>query len=99
MLARNVGFRALRQCSIVRFARPNPTLRHSARRFSTSHVPHVEGHAPATHPLAGVASQIEHVAPRFEIDPEEIEILDGPVAFYETLKVGWTSNGILSRGD
>jgi CDP-diacylglycerol--glycerol-3-phosphate 3-phosphatidyltransferase len=37
--------------------------------------------------LAGVASQLDHVAPRFEIDPDNIEILDSPTAFYETLKV------------
>ena len=39
------------------------------------------------HPLAAVTSQLDQVAPRFEIDPSAICILDSPSAFYETLKV------------
>lgn len=43
--------------------------------------------AAKAHPLAGVATQLDNVAPRFEVDPTQIEIIDSPTAFYETLKV------------
>lgn len=67
-------------------------FRIAARRFSSSSASSAAGHgaaaaAPTAHPLAGVASQLDHIAPRFEIDPDDIQILDSPTAFYETLKV------------
>lgn len=85
MIARNVGIRALRQCSCIR--RPTPAIRSTVRRFSAASAPAADAPASAAHPLAGVASQIDHVAPRFEIDPSQIEILDSPTSFYETLKL------------
>lgn len=87
MLARNVGFRALRQCSSACIRRSSPILRQPARRFSSTGLPPVEAPAHAAHPLAGLAYQIDNVAPRFEIDPSQITILDGPAAFYDALKV------------
>ena len=87
MLARNVGIRAFRQCATACSRKPSPALRTSVRRFSSTTPPTVEAPGATAHPLAGVASQIDHVAPRFEIDPSQIEILDGPVSFYDTLKV------------
>lgn len=87
MLARSAGSRAFRQWTSVRTRAPGPKYRCSGRRFSSASAPAVEAPAHAAHPLAGVASQIDHVAPRFEIDPSQIEILDGPVAFYDALKV------------
>ena len=85
MIPRNVGLRALRQCACI--GRPRPVLRTSIRRFSaSSSAPAADVPAHTAHPLAGVATQIDHVAPRFEIDPSQIEILDSPTAFYETLK-------------
>ncbi len=88
MLARNVGLRAFRQCAVACLGTSRPAFRTSIRRFSSATAPAVEAPAHAAHPLAGVASQLDHVAPRFEIDPAQIEILDGPVAFYDVLKVG-----------
>lgn len=85
MNARNVGIRALRQFSCIR--KPTPAVRFTVRRFSATSTPAAESPAATAHPLAGVASQIDHVAPRFEIDPSQIEILDSPTAFYETLKL------------
>lgn len=60
-----------------------------ARRRFTSSAPRPQDGAlsPATHPLAGVTSELDHIAPRFEVDPSQIEILDSPIVFYETLKV------------
>jgi CDP-diacylglycerol--glycerol-3-phosphate 3-phosphatidyltransferase len=37
--------------------------------------------------LVGVTTQFDLVAPKFEIEPSRIEILNSPTAFYETLKV------------
>jgi CDP-diacylglycerol---glycerol-3-phosphate 3-phosphatidyltransferase len=85
MLARNVGIRALRQSGcfnkarMVRFNTPRRTLSSSSGSAS------VTPSAPS-HPLSAVATQLDYVAPRFEVDPSQIEILDSPVNFYETLK-------------
>ncbi|EXJ83848.1 phosphatidylserine synthase [Capronia coronata CBS 617.96] len=87
MLARSIGVRVFRNCArSSRFPSP-PAARTVARRFSSSSPPTAHHAPPSTaHPLAGVTSQLDHVAPRFEIDPDNIEILDSPTAFYETLK-------------
>ncbi|KIW76022.1 hypothetical protein Z517_10767 [Fonsecaea pedrosoi CBS 271.37] len=90
MFARSCGLQGLRSCSRTTRAciQRSPPTKFVSRRFSSSsssafsNVP-----APTTHPLAGVATQLDHVAPRFEIDPDKIQILDSPTAFYDTLKV------------
>lgn len=85
MLARNVGVRALRQCGCLK--RPvRVHVRAPSRRLSSTSAPTAPTPSPAAHPLAGVASQIDYVAPRFEVEPSQIEIIDSPAAFYETLK-------------
>jgi len=76
--------RALRHCACAR--RP-PTTKALVRRFSAHSTPPAAATPATAHPLAGVATQLDHVAPRFEIDPAKIEILDSPRAFYDTLKV------------
>lgn len=43
---------------------------------------------PTGHPLARVTAQLDSIVPHFEIDPDDIQILDSPTTFYETLKVG-----------
>jgi hypothetical protein len=45
--------------------------------------------------LATVTSDLDKIAPRFEVQPEQIEILKTPSEFYETLKVGLTCLAIL----
>lgn len=90
MFARSVGGRILRNggCTARRIP-TTPVFRATARRkFTSTTIPTQDaGLTPATHPLAGITSQLDQVAPRFEIDPSEIQILDSPAAFYETLKV------------
>jgi CDP-diacylglycerol--glycerol-3-phosphate 3-phosphatidyltransferase len=100
MFARSVGGRILRNCSCAARRTPaTPTFRAIARRrFTSSTIPTQDAAlSPATHPLAGVASQLDQVAPRFEIDPSEIEILDSPTAFYETLKVPILDRKLLDK--
>jgi hypothetical protein len=91
MFVRSAGGRVLRSCTQAtrtQFTRASDK-RVLARRFSSASSSASPGHGPAptAHPLACVASQLDHVAPRFEIDPDNIQILDGPTLFYETLKV------------
>ncbi|KAI1622906.1 phosphatidylserine synthase [Exophiala viscosa] len=87
MFARSIGVRVIVNCTRATRISSTSAVRAVPKRFSStstaasSHVP-----APTAHPLAGVASQLDHVAPRFEIDPDNIEILESPTAFYETLK-------------
>lgn len=55
----------------------------------TSGTAHVAGASKlsALHPLEDLVDDLDKIAPRFEIDAEDVEILTGPVDFYETLKV------------
>jgi CDP-diacylglycerol--glycerol-3-phosphate 3-phosphatidyltransferase len=81
MMVRGFGVQALRQCA----KRPSIS-RIAIRNFSAPSLP-CESAAPVTHPLVGVTTQFDYVAPKFEIEPSQIEILNSPAAFYETLKV------------
>jgi CDP-diacylglycerol--glycerol-3-phosphate 3-phosphatidyltransferase len=45
--------------------------------------------------LATITTDLDKIAPRFEVQPEQIEILKTPSEFYETLKVGLTCSAIL----
>jgi hypothetical protein len=38
--------------------------------------------------LATITTDLDKIAPRFEIQPEQITIIKTPTDFYETLKVG-----------
>lgn len=38
--------------------------------------------------LATITTDLDKIAPRFEIEPEHIQIIKTPAEFYETLKVG-----------
>ncbi len=38
--------------------------------------------------LATITTDLDKIAPRFEIQPEQIQILKSPAEFYDTLKVG-----------
>jgi CDP-diacylglycerol--glycerol-3-phosphate 3-phosphatidyltransferase len=39
--------------------------------------------------LATITTDLDRIAPRFEIQPDQIHILKSPAEFYETLKVGF----------
>jgi hypothetical protein len=41
--------------------------------------------------LATITTDLDNIAPRFEIQPEQITIIKTPTDFYETLKVGFDS--------
>lgn len=41
--------------------------------------------------LATITTDLDKIAPRFEIQPDQIEILQTPAEFYQTLKVGHSS--------
>jgi CDP-diacylglycerol--glycerol-3-phosphate 3-phosphatidyltransferase len=38
--------------------------------------------------LATITTDLDKIAPRFELEPDQIEIIQTPADFYETLKVG-----------
>ena len=38
--------------------------------------------------LATITTDLDKIAPRFEVQPEQITIIRTPAEFYETLKVG-----------
>jgi CDP-diacylglycerol--glycerol-3-phosphate 3-phosphatidyltransferase len=39
--------------------------------------------------LTAITSDLDKLAPKFEIDPDQITIIQTPAEFYETLKVGF----------
>jgi CDP-diacylglycerol--glycerol-3-phosphate 3-phosphatidyltransferase len=92
MIHRSLGVQALRQC-----AKRSSVSRTVVRKFSAPSLAS-ESAAPVAHPLVGVTTQFDHVAPRFEIEPSQIEILNSPGAFYETLKVVETDNELRPTG-
>lgn len=61
------------------------------RQFSSTSTSAQGATAGPSHPWAAVTSQLDHVAPRFEVDAAQIEIIDSPAAFYSTLKVTYST--------
>ncbi|KAL5373933.1 hypothetical protein DPSP01_012328 [Paraphaeosphaeria sporulosa] len=59
-----------------------------ARRYSTANAPSMSSSAPQSQAsmLATITTDLDKIAPRFEVQPEQIEILKTPSEFYETLK-------------
>jgi hypothetical protein len=68
---------------------PNRPIR-TARRYSTADAPSMTTSTPQSQAsmLATITTDLDNIAPRFEIQPEQITIIKTPADFYETLKVG-----------
>lgn len=62
----------------------------SARRYSTANAPPMASSIPQSQAsmLATITSDLDKIAPRFEMQSEQITIIQSPAEFYETLKVG-----------
>jgi CDP-diacylglycerol--glycerol-3-phosphate 3-phosphatidyltransferase len=69
----------------------------SARNISIYSSPDVVAASTAS-PLGGLTTELDRIAPRFEVPASKILILDSPGAFYETLKVGMFSKSLKSNG-
>lgn len=63
-----------------------------SRRFSTSSSSPVSSSAPQSQAsmLATITTDLDKIAPKFEIQPDQIDVLKTPVEFFETLKVSHT---------
>jgi hypothetical protein len=77
------------------FRIPSRTIR-TTRRYSTSGAPPMASSTPQNQAsmLATITTDLDKIAPRFELQPDQITIIQTPTEFYETLKVGaipWTS--------
>lgn len=68
------------------FAQPAKTT----RRYSTANAPPMASSTPQSQVsmLATITTDLDKIAPRFEIQPDQITIIQSPADFYETLKVG-----------
>jgi hypothetical protein len=84
---KRVGEHAVR-CSCKR-----PVVRRqiATRRFSVYNNPNASVASTAS-PLGGLTTELDRIAPRFEVPASRITILDSPSSFYETLKVGSHQN-------
>src|SRR2546430_5326665 len=83
------------RCPVLRTLRPSgqQMFQTRARRYSTSAAP--AGLPTAASPtaiLGGLTSELDRIAPRFDIQASQIRILRTPTEFYETLKVSGTQN-------
>ena len=76
-------------------ANPRPWLPFSKRRFpyrpryrlqSTSSRVASPQSSTHTSPLAGLTTDLDRLAPRIDINADQIDVLEGPKEFYETLK-------------
>lgn len=87
MIARSVV-----RCSLLRGSlcgKSTPILRAASRRYSTHTPPPATSCGNASSgasPLAAFTTELDKIAPRFEINGEQITVLKDPVDFYETLK-------------
>ena len=61
----------------------------STRRYASTSAPSMNPSAPQSQAsmLATITTDLDNIAPRFEIAPEKIRIIKTPTEFYETLKV------------
>ena len=60
---------------------------------ATAHVPQSSASL-----LGTLTSELDKISPRFEIQPEQIEIIQSPAQFYETLKVSLLAQWWQYRG-
>lgn len=69
-----------------------------ARRYSTSSAPSMASSAPQSQAsmLATITTDLDKIAPRFDMQPEQITIIQTPTEFYETLNVGFILLVLLS---
>lgn len=69
------------------FAQPARTT----RRYSTANAPPMASSALQSQAsmLATITTDLDKIAPRFEMQPDQITVIQTPAEFYETLKVGW----------
>ncbi|KAJ5198826.1 Phospholipase D phosphatidylserine synthase type [Penicillium cf. griseofulvum] len=66
--------------------RPVARRRLCTRQFSAHTGTGAATAAPAPSPLAGITSELDRIAPRFEVPASHIHIIDSPANFYSTLK-------------
>jgi CDP-diacylglycerol--glycerol-3-phosphate 3-phosphatidyltransferase len=77
-----IGGQALR-CA----GRPVLRRRICARNFSGQAGNAATTATSAPSPLAGITTELDRIAPRFEVPASQIHIIDTPANFYSTLKV------------
>ena len=60
-------------------------IRH--RQFSSSNIHAASQPTPNHSIVAGITAELDHFSPRIDINADQIQILEGPRDFYETLKI------------
>lgn len=61
----------------------------TTRRHSSSHAPSMASATPQSQAsmLATISTDLDKIAPKFEVQPDQITIIQSPAEFYATLKV------------
>ncbi|KAL8949065.1 MAG: hypothetical protein Q9222_004790, partial [Ikaeria aurantiellina] len=82
MILRPVRFCSIRSLALVR----QSTFKPQCRLYSSTVAPEALRSSPFPSALAGIASQLDQIAPRIDVRADQIDVLVGPQEFYETLK-------------
>jgi CDP-diacylglycerol--glycerol-3-phosphate 3-phosphatidyltransferase len=81
MMFRRIGGHAVRCSHRISSTR----LQLCNRKFSAQAIP-TTTYSASSSPLGGLTVELDRIAPRFEVQPSHIQILNSPTSFYETLK-------------
>ncbi|KAL8667650.1 MAG: hypothetical protein Q9202_000505 [Teloschistes flavicans] len=77
----------VRQCTLPLVPSLPKVILRPQCRLSSSSAPVAANHASQSpSALAGITSQLDQIAPRIDIRPDQIEVLEEPKEFYDTLK-------------
>ncbi|EEH06145.1 CDP-diacylglycerol-glycerol-3-phosphate 3-phosphatidyltransferase [Histoplasma capsulatum G186AR] len=80
-MIKHIGLQTLRSSC----RRTSITPWRSVRKFA-SHPYQTQSTSSPASPLGVITAELDNIAPRFEIQPSQISILDSPANFYDTLK-------------
>lgn len=86
MIARRVA------CCTLRRQTNRVVCRTRTSRRKLSSAPSASPQSPTTNPFVGLTTELDRIAPRFDIEASQIDVLDSPSSFYETLKVSSLHN-------
>ncbi|KAL8805124.1 MAG: hypothetical protein Q9200_005551, partial [Gallowayella weberi] len=80
--------RRIRPCNRLQLRPPlRKIISRPQCRLNSTSAPSATSHSgPNTPEWAGPVSQLDQIAPRIDINADQIEVLEGPKEFYETLK-------------
>lgn len=84
-MIKRIGGRTLQNCCRGCSAR-NTNYTSPIRRYSSTSAP-AASYTSVSSPIGSLTVELDRIAPKFKVQASNIQILNSPAAFYETLKV------------